>query len=46
MRDALPGSRILGESDFREPLKHAPEECAGRAREWAAAMLKAATPPA
>lgn len=42
MRQPLAGNEILGEADFLEPLKVGKEAKAGRAREWAAEMVRKA----
>jgi flavodoxin len=35
MKASLGSAQILGEIEFHDPLKHNPEECAQRARQWA-----------
>ena len=35
MEAELPGNKIVGKIDFKEPLKNNPEECAEKAKRWA-----------
>jgi flavodoxin len=39
MEAELPGNKIVGKIDFKEPLKNNPEECAAKAKEWAIGII-------
>ena len=38
LEKALAGNEIIGEIDFRDPLRVAKEECIKKAKEWAVEM--------